>query len=315
MWRLVARRLLAVPLVLLGITFVVFVAVDLSPNDPSTAALGPYASKQAKEQFAAEHGLDDPMPVRYVRFLADAAHGDLGTSVVRGEDVSATLRDAAPVTLQLTAMALVLAVLASTLLGTLGALLRDRWPDRFVRVYSAAGVAAPDFWIGILVVQFVCVKWSLLPAGGYVPFAEDPVQWFQHLIMPATVLAIPVSATLAVVVRASVAKELGRDYVRTARGSGLPRWNVIGKHVFRNAMVGPLTLVGVVAGNLLGGAVIVESIFTLPGLGTVLITGVREGDLAPIRGVVILGATAFVLTSLIVDLLYLALNPKLRHAR
>jgi peptide/nickel transport system permease protein len=311
---LIARRLVALPLVVLGVTLVVFVGIDLAPNDPATATLGTFASKQAKERFAAEHGLDDPLPVRYVRFLGDLAHGDLGTSVVRSEKVSTMIGDALPVTLQLTAFAMAIAILASVLLGTLGALNRDRWPDAIVRGFSAGGLAAPDFWIGIVAIQFVSVRLGLLPSGGYVPLSEDPALWLQSMIMPATVLALPVAAALTAVTRASVMQELDRDYVRTARGAGLPRRVVIGKHVFRNAMMAPLTVVGIRAGYLLGGAIIVESIFTLPGLGTVLVNGIQQGDLAPVRGVAIVGATIFVLVNLVVDLLYLVLNPKLRHA-
>lgn len=311
--RLIVRRLVALPLVLLGVSLVVFVAIDLAPNDPATAALGTFVSPQAKAKFAEEHGLNDPLPIRFVRFLGDAAEGDLGTSVVRSEEVSTMLEDAIPVTLQLTAMAMAIAIAASLLLGTVAAVTRDRWPDAFVRGFSAGGLAAPDFWLGILGIQFVAVRLGLLPAGGYVPFGEDPALWLQSLIMPAVVLAIPVAAALTAVVRASVIQELDRDYVRTATGAGLPSRLVIGKHVFRNAMLAPLTLMGIRAGYLLGGAIIVESIYTIPGLGTLLIDGVQQGDLAPVRGVAIVGALIFVLVNLVVDLLYLVLNPKLRH--
>jgi peptide/nickel transport system permease protein len=312
---LILRRLIAVPVVVLGITFVVFVGIDLAPNDPATAVLGAFASPQAKQRFAEEHGLNDPLPVRFVNFLGDLSHGDLGRSVVRDENVSEMIGAALPVTLQLTALAMALAILSAVLLGTLGALNRDAWLDKVVRGYSAAGLAAPDFWLGILAIQFIAVGLGLLPSGGFVPFEDDPLLWLQSLIMPATVLAIPVSAALTAVVRSAVAQELDQDYVRTARGNGLPRRTVVGKHVFRNAMLGPLTVVGIRAGYLLGGAIIVESIFTIPGLGTVLVDGIQQGDLAPVRGVAIVGALIFVGINLVVDILYLALNPKLRHAQ
>lgn len=311
---MIVRRIAAVPLIVLGVTLVVFVATDLAPNDPATAALGAFTSEEAREQFAEQHGLNDPLPARYVRFLGDLAQGDLGSSVVRPENVSTMIERGLPVTLQLTALAMALAILAALLLGTLAALYRDRWPDALVRGFSAAGLAAPDFWLGILAVQFISVKLGLLPAGGYVPFGQDPAAWLESLILPATVLAIPIAAVLTAVVRSAVVKELGRDYVRTARGSGLPRRSVLGTHVMRNALLAPLTVVGIRAGYLLGGAIIVESIFNLPGLGSVLIESVQQGDLAPVRGVVIVGAVLFVLVNLVVDLLYLVLNPKLRHA-
>ncbi|MEN3284497.1 MAG: peptide/nickel transport system permease protein [Solirubrobacteraceae bacterium] len=311
--RLIVRRIVAVPLVVLGVIFVVFVAIDLSPNDPSTAVLGTFASKEAQQQFAAEHGLDDPLPVRFVRFLGDLPKGDLGSSVVRPEEVTTMIGQALPVTLQLTGLAMVIAIVVSLALGTVGALHRDRWPDAVARGFSAGGLAVPDFWLGILAIQFIAVKWRLLPSGGYVSFGEDPVQWLRSLILPASVLAVPVAAALTAVVRAAVVRELDRDYVRTARGNGLPMRAVVGSHVLRNAMLAPLTVVGVRAGYLLGGAIIVESIFGIPGMGTVLVNGIQQGDLAPVRGVAIVGALLFVTVNLIVDVLYLLLNPKLRH--
>lgn len=312
--RLIARRLVALPLVILGVTLVVFVAIDLAPNDPATAALGTFATADQKQAFAEAHGLNDPLPVRYVRFLGDLVQGDLGTSVTTPQSVGSMIGDALPVTLQLTGLAMLIAIVVALLLGTLAALFQDRWPDRCVRAFSAAGLAAPDFWIGILAIQFIAVRLELLPSGGFVPFSEDPGQWFKSLIMPAAVLALPVAAALTAVVRTSVIQELVRDYVRTARGAGLPPRVVLGKHVFRSAMLAPLTLVGIRAGYLLSGAIIVESIYTIPGIGTVLVNGIQQGDLAVVRGAAIVGAVIFVLVNLVVDLLYLVLNPKLRYA-
>lgn len=312
---LILRRLVALPFVVLGVTFVVFVGIDLAPNDPASAVLGTFASQQARERFAEAQGLDDPLPVRYVRFLGDLLQGDLGVSLVRPEKVSTMIGSALPVTLQLAGLAIAIAMLIALVMGTIGALNRDRWPDRVVRGYAAGGLAAPDFWIGILAIQFVSVKLGLLPSGGFVPFSQDPALWLQSLIMPAVVLALPVSAVLTAVLRSSLVQELDRDYVRTVRGAGLPRRSVIGKHVFRNAMLAPLTVIGIRAGYLLGGAIIVESIYQIPGIGTVLINGIQQGDLAPVRGVAIVGAVVFVLINLLVDVMYLTFNPKLRHAR
>jgi peptide/nickel transport system permease protein len=311
--RLVVRRLAALPFVILGVTFIVFVAIDLAPQDPSSAALGIFADEEARERFAEKHGLNDPLPARFVRFVGDAVQGDLGQSLVVPETVGEMIGRALPVTLQLTALALLIAVVLAVLVGTLAAVYRDRWPDLLARGGMAGGLAAPDFWIGILALQFVAVQWGLLPAGGFVEFSQDPVSWLQSLILPALVLAIPVGAALAVVVRAAVVAELERDYVRTARGTGLSMRSVMTKHVARNAMLAPLTVLGVRAGWLLGGAIIVESIFSIPGLGTVLIDSVRQGDLAPVRGVAIVGALVFVTINLVVDVLYLLLNPRLRE--
>jgi peptide/nickel transport system permease protein len=311
---MIARRLIGVPFVVLGVTFLIFVAIDLAPADPATAALGTFSTQAQRTQFAREHGLDDPLPVRFVRFVGDVAHGDFGQSALRSEAVGPALAAALPVTLQLTGLALLLAIVLATCAGTLAALHRDRWPDRMIRTGFSAGLAAPDFWLGILAIQLVAVKLQLLPSSGFVPIGQDPGAWLRSLILPATVLAIPVASALTAVIRTSVAGELDRDYVRTAVGAGLPTTRVVAGHVLRNAAVAPLTVLGIRAGYLVGGAIIVEQIFTIPGLGTLLITGVQQGDLAPVRGVAIVGTLLFVLVNLVVDLIQLVLDPRLRHS-
>jgi peptide/nickel transport system permease protein len=312
--RLILRRVgLLVPL-LLGVTLVVFLIVQLLPGDPATAVLGVYATKAQRATFAHEHGLDDPLPVRYARFVGDLAHGDLGVSAVSGDDVAHAVAQALPMTLQLTAVALVLAAAISLLAGVASAVTRGGRTDALLRALSVAGLAAPSFWIALLLIQVFALQLKLAPAGGYAPPSAGVGPWLQSLALPALALALPVAAGLTRVVRASVVEELDKDYVRTARGLGLPPRVVVGRNVLRNALITPMTVMGLRVGYLLSGSVIVESIFALPGIGRLLITAVNNADLALIQGIVLFATAAFIVVNLAVDVLYILLNPRLRTA-
>ncbi|TDE13525.1 ABC transporter permease [Jiangella asiatica] len=308
--RLVGRRLLLAPLILLGVSFTVFVVIDLSPNDPARAALGVFADAEQRERFAAENGLDDPLPVRYARFLADLVQLRLGESVIRPESVNDLIGMALPITVQLMVMATVIAVASSLVLGIVAAWFEGRPVDRVVSVVAAFFQAAPQFWIGLMFVQLFAVGLGVLPAGGYSPLSTGFSYWFSSLIGPAIVLALPFAAAMTRVIRASVADELAKDYVRTAIGAGLSTGTVLVGSVLRNALITPITVVGVYIGAMMSGAILVETVFNIPGMGTLLVTGVRQGDLGIVRGVAIVGAVSFVVVNVIVDLLYLVLNPR-----
>ncbi|GGQ11578.1 ABC transporter permease [Streptosporangium pseudovulgare] len=309
--RLAARRLVTLPLMLLGITLLVFVVLQFSPNDPAYNALGESASPEARAAYAAAHGLDDPLPVRYVRFLGRLAQGDLGQTAPPAAPVIDRIVTAFPLTMQLTLLALVLAVVLALALGVVGALYRDRWPDQLGRLLSIAGVAIPSFWLGILLIQEFALGLDLFPTGGYVNPADSPGGWLRSLALPAIATAIPVAASLSRLVRTSMVEELDRDYVRTATGNGLPRAVVI-RGVLRNALITPLTVLGLRVGYLLSGAVVIETIFDLPGMGKLILEGVTNGDVALVQGAVLTIALAFLVVNLVVDLLYLVVNPRIR---
>ncbi|MFC4059607.1 ABC transporter permease [Planomonospora corallina] len=309
--RLAARRLVSLPFMLLGITLLVFVVLQFSPNDPAYNALGESASPEARAAYAAEHGLDDPLPLRYARFLGQLAQGDLGYTAPPAAPVADRIATAFPLTVQLTLLGLVLAVAGALLLGVTGALFRDRWPDQLSRVLSIAGVAIPSFWLGILLIQEFALGLELLPTGGYVNPADSVSGWLRSLVLPAVAIAVPVAASLARLVRTSMVEELDRDYVRTATGNGLPRWIVV-RGALRNALITPLTVLGLRVGYLLSGAVIVETIFDLPGMGKLILDGVTNGDVSLVQGSVLTIALTFLLVNLVVDLLYLVVNPRIR---
>ncbi|MEW2352314.1 ABC transporter permease [Spirillospora sp. NPDC029432] len=312
--RMAAGRLLALIPMILGVTLFVFVVLRFSPNDPAYNALGEGSTPEAREAYAAANGLDDPLPVRYVRFLGDLLQGDLGVTAPPSRPVTGAIGTAFPLTLQLTLLSVLVGVVFALLLGVTAALFRDRWPDQLIRVVSMAGVAMPSFWLGILLIQQFALRLDWFPTGGYVNPADSFGGWLNSMALPALAVGFPVGSLLARVVRTAMVEELDRDYVRTAIGGGLPPVVVVGRNVLRNALITPLTVLGLQIGYLLSGAVVVEAIFGLPGLGTLIMQGVTAGDPALVQGVVLSIALAFLLVNLLVDILYLFANPRLKGA-
>lgn len=312
--RMVMRRLALAPLIFLGVTLAVFVMVDLSPNDPSFARLGMFASAEVREQFAEENGLNDPLLLRYWRFLVDLVHFDFGDSVVRSESVGQLISRALPITFQLMVLSVLIATILALVLGVLAAWTEGRTTDRVISAVVAVVYSAPDFWLGLLFIQVFAVGFGLFPSGGYAPLSEGIGPWLTSMAGPSIVLCLGIMAALTRIVRASMADELAKDYVITARSGGVGWPAVLFRNVLRNALITPLTVLGVIVGSLMSGAVLVETIFNIPGMGNLLITGVNQGDLGVVRGVTIVAAAAFVLTNLIVDLLHLALSPRSAEA-
>ncbi|MEO3924958.1 ABC transporter permease [Micromonosporaceae bacterium B7E4] len=313
--RMLVRRVLILIPLLLGVILFVFIVMRFSQNKPEYAYFaGANPTPEQIHQFQVENGLLDPLPLRYVRFVADLAQGDLGTSVLTNAPVLDSVLTALPLTLQLTFLGLLVGVLTALVFGVTAAIFRDRWPDQLIRVVSLGGVAAPAFWLALLMIQYLAVEQGLFPTGGYVNPADSFSGWLRSMTLPALSLSLPVAAQLTRIVRTSMVEELDRDYVRTAIGSGLPPIVVVGRNVLRNALINPLTVLGLRVGYLLGGAVVIETIFSLPGMGKLMIDGVTNGDPAVVQGVVLTIATGFVVVNLVVDILYLLVNPRLRSA-
>jgi peptide/nickel transport system permease protein len=312
-WRMIARRLMLLVPLLLGVTLAVFLAVQLLPGDPATSSLGVFADREARQLFVEQNNLDDPVWVRYPRFLGQLAQGDLGVSLTSGLPVREQIGDALPITIQLTLLAVAMAAAFALVAGVASAVRRGGALDAAVRVLSMGGLAAPGFWVGLLLIHLVAVSWGILPPGGYSPPSEGIGDWLSSLLLPSLALAIPVGASLTRVVRASMLEELEKDYVRTARSLGLAP-GVVVRNVMHNALITPLTVLGVRVGYLLSGAVLIETIFNLPGTGQLLVDAVDDGDLAMIQGLVLVSTTLFVLVNLAVDVCYLLLNPRIREA-
>jgi peptide/nickel transport system permease protein len=311
--RMLLGRILALIPLLLGVILFVFVVMQFSPVDPALAAFdGGNATAAQLEQFRRENGLLDPWPVQYVHFVWHLIQGDFGTSVITKQPVADTIATALPLTVQLTLLGLFIAIVLSVILGVTSALFRDRWPDQLIRIVTLAGLAAPAFWIALLLVQWLAVGQGLFPTSGYVSMNDSFGGWLNSMTLPAVSLALPVAAQLTRIIRTSMVEELDKDYVRTARGGGLPPVVVVGRNVLRNALVNPLTVLGLRVGYLLGGAVVIETMFALPGMGQNMIQAVLDGDVSKVQGFVITIAVGFVLVNLIVDVLYLIANPRLR---
>ena len=311
--RLIGRRLLQLPLMLLGITFLVFFVMSFSPVDPARTALGETASPEALEAYREQHGLNLPLLVRYVQFLGGLLHGDLGTYSARSLPVIDEVAKAFPVTLSLTFFGLLIAVVVALILGILAAVYRDRWPDQLIRIVGVASLSTPSFWLAILLIQLFTLTWDILPASGKLPdFAEDPAGWVARMTLPALALAVPVIGQLSRVVRTAMVEELDKDYVRTALGAGIPRPVVVARNVLRNALITPVTVLGLRIGYLLGGAVVIEIIFAIPGMGTLILNGVTNNEPNLVQGVTLAVSVAFVVINIIVDLLYVLINPRIR---
>ncbi|WP_422070645.1 ABC transporter permease [Streptomyces hoynatensis] len=311
---LVRRILLLVPM-MLGIVLFVFLVMQLSDMDPAAAYYkGANPTQEQLHAFREENGLLDPLPVRYVHFVGDLLHGDMGISVLTKSPVLDQVTTAMPLTIQLTLLGLGIAIVLALLLGVTAALYRDRLADQVIRVVSLTGVAAPGFWLALLMIQYLAVETGWFPTGGYVNPADSFTGWLESLTLPAFALSLPIAAQLTRIVRTAVVEELDKDYVRTAIGGGLPPVVVVGRNVLRNALINPLTVLGLRVGYLLGGAVVTETIFSLPGMGKLMIDAVQNGDPAVVQGVVITTAVCFVFVNLVIDILYLLVNPRLRSA-
>ncbi|WP_091228201.1 ABC transporter permease [Microbacterium sp. 3J1] len=311
--RLIGRRLLQLPVMILGITFLVFFVMSFSPVDPARTALGETASPEALEAYREKYGLDLPLLVRYVNFLLGLVQGDLGTYSARSLPVIDEVVRAFPVTLALTFLGLLIAVIVAFVIGVLAAVYRDRWPDQVIRVFGVASLSTPSFWLAILLIQLFTLTLNVLPASGPLPdFWADPSGWLARMTLPAVALAVPVIGQLSRVVRTSMVEELDRDYVRTALGAGIPRVVVVGRNVLRNALITPVTVLGLRIGYLLGGAVVIEIIFAIPGMGTLILNGVTNNEPNLVQGVTLAVSLAFVVINIIVDLLYVLINPRIR---
>lgn len=310
--RLALRRILVLPVMLLGVSLLVFVVLQFSPNDPAYNALGVGASEEARAAYAAEHGLDQPLPVRYVSFLGQLIQGDLGMTAPPAAPVADRVAEAFPLTLELTLLGTGGGIVMALAMGVIGALWRDRWPDQVTRFISVAGVALPPFWLAILLIQQFSLGLGIFPTGGYVPPVESFSGWLMSMTLPAIAVAVPVGAQLARLVRTSLVEELDRGYVRTARGNGLPQWLVL-RSALRNALITPLTVLGWRFAYALGGAVVIETIFDLPGMGQLLLTGVTNADVALVQGAVLTVAASLLVVNLVIDLLHVVVNPRIRE--
>ena len=318
MLRYLFQRFIAVIPTLLGVSLLVFVAIRLVPGDAITTMLGTEAGMLTDTQRASLEryfGLDKPAGEQYITWLGNAVQGDLGYSVRHGKPVLDLILDRFPVTAELALLSMIIALVTGISIGTLSAVMHNSVIDVVGRLFSLVGLAAPNFLVGTLLIYVLSVYFGILPnAGNYVELNEDPVENLKQLIFPALTLGLSFSASVMRTTRSAMLEVLGEDYVRTAHSKGLRPRTVIFRHALRNAFIPVVTLAGVELGYLLGGAVIVEKIFALPGLGRLALTAISQRDYALIQGATLFIAINFVVINLLVDLIYAILDPRISYA-
>jgi peptide/nickel transport system permease protein len=305
------RRLPSLLLTLLLISLVTFVVVQVVPGDPAQLILGTEAPPEALADLRAQLGLDRPLPLQYLSSLSGVLRGDLGVSLRHGRPVAALIAERLPVTLSLAILSLALAVLLAVPLGILAAVRQHSALDYGVLVFAQAGLALPSFWVGILLILLFALSWRWLPSGGYVPWGQSPLGALRSLAMPVLALGLPVAGVLARLVRASMLEELAHDHIRTARAKGLSEAQVIVRHALRNALIPTVTLLGLQLGFLLGGSIIIEQVFALPGVGRLVLFAINNRDLPLIQGLVLFIAALVVTINFLVDMAYTWLDPRI----
>ena len=298
------RLLLAIP-IMLGVVFIVMVSLEFIPGDPVRLMLGQFATEEMVANLNKTLGLDQPLPVRYVTYLGNLAQGDLGRSLNDRRLVTEIIGEALPVTLQLTGAALLIAVLLGIPLGVLSAARPNSVLDNVVRVLSLAGLSMPVFWTGLVFIVFFSVQLGWFPVSGR-------GSW-RHVVLPAVTLALPSVAILARMTRASVLEVLQEDFVRTARSKGLHTRKVLFKHTLRNALIPVTTALGLILGQMLGGAVLTETVFAWPGIGRLTVFAIFNRDLVLVQGIVLILALMYVLVNLLVDLSYSLIDPRVTY--
>jgi peptide/nickel transport system permease protein len=309
--RLLGRWLLTAVPIVFGVSVLTFVLASLVPGDAARAVLGINASPEQHAALRRELGLDQPLWTQYWDWLTAALRGDLGTSITSGDSVTHQLGTRLEVTLSLVVGAIVVAGVVGVGLGVFSAL-RGGFAGRLVDVVSLLGLAIPSYWFGLVLATLFAVTWQLFPATGYVPFGESPGGWLASLVLPVLTLGLTTSAGVAKQTRDSVRGELDRDYVTVLRARGLSERSVIYKHVLRNAAPPVVTVLGLVFIGLLSGAVLVETVFVLPGLGGLAVTATAAHDIPVIQGVAVIFTLVVVAVNLLIELAYAALNPKVR---
>ena len=307
-----SRRLFAALITLILATVVVFAVVEVLPGDPALVMLGTDARPDTLAALRAQYGFDQPLPTRYIRWIGGLLTFDLGASHAYGTSVAKLIGDRLQVTLPLGALALGWAVLVAVPLGVFAAWKHGRPGDWGVMGFTQIGISIPNFWFGIVLVLLFAVTWQIFPAGGFPGWKQDATKSVLSLILPALSLSLSEIAILARVTRSAMLDTLREDYVRTARAKGAPESTVLFRHALRNALIPVTTVAGLIAGFLIAGAVIIESVFRLPGVGQLVYDSINNRDLIVIKNVVVLFTILVLVVNLLVDLAYALLDPRPR---
>jgi len=305
------RLALAIPTILI-VTVLVFLLQQLLPGDPALAMAGDEVDEQSLAELRIKYGLDQPIVIQYLRWLGGALVGDLGYSIRNSVGVTDLVLTKLGVTMQLAVASMAIALLIGVPLGVISAAKRGSIADFCANAFALSGISVPSFWLGIVLILIFSVNLRIFPASGYVPFSEDPWRCIMGFVLPSFVLGTGIAGVLMRHTRSAMLQSLGTDYVRTARAKGLREQRVVLRHALRNALIPVVTLGAIEFGQLLAGAVLTEQIFSIPGFGKLLVDGVLYRDYAVVQGLVLVAAILFILASLIADILYFLINPRLR---
>lgn len=309
----VFRRLMATIPVMGVVAIGVFALLHVTPGDPAVIIAGDYATTEDIARIRAKLGLDRPLLTQVGIWLGGIVRGDLGTSIFSGLPVSTLIAQRAETTVALTILAMLISVSVGVPLGVIAAWKRGSWIDRVVMILAVSGFSMPVFWLGFVLVYVFAISFGWLPVQGYVSFRVDSGRFLSHLILPAVTLSVIYMALIARMTRASMLGVLNEDYIRTAFAKGLPSRGVLLRHALRNASLPVVTIIGIGFALLIGGAVVTESVFALPGLGRLTVDAILRRDYPIIQGVILVVSGIYVLINLVVDLLYVVLDPRIRY--
>ena len=313
MSRLIAVRVLqAVPVILI-VSVLAFLLITLLPGDPAVVIAGDQASPAAIAAVRHNLGLDKPLIEQLGIWFIHLLQGNFGSSLMLNQSVLSAMGERLPVTLSLAALSILITLPAGIFAGVIAAYYRQTWVDTLVMTLALIGVSAPAFWIAILSVLFFGVYLRWLPTSGYMPFLQNPALWLRSLVLPALILSLFQIGFLARMTRSAMLEALGQDFVRTARAKGLSEWKAVGKHAFRNALILIVTAIGILLSTAIGGSVVLEQVFALPGVGRLVVQGILARDYPLVQGVMLIYGFAFVVINLAVDLLYTLLDPRVRY--
>lgn len=311
MLRLVIARFIALLLVMFGIAVITFFSIRLVPGDVVDVMLGEFNDPEVAAELRRHMGLDRPLHVQFVEWLGGLTRGDLGRSFRTGEPVTQAIMRRLPATLELTAAALIISLLVGIPVAVLSATRRNSIVDVVTRLISMIGISMPHFWLGILLILLLSVHLHALPSGGYAPFDAGLRESLRFLIMPALTLGLGLAAVTMRMTRSAMLEVLGQSYIRTARAKGLRETTVIYTHAMKNAFIPVVTVIGIQVGRLLGGTVVIEEVFSWPGIGSMIVRAIFQRDYPLIQGGVMVLAFFFVFANLIVDILYICIDPRL----
>ncbi|MEX0654787.1 MAG: ABC transporter permease [Phycisphaeraceae bacterium] len=299
---------------LFGVAVVLFVLVRVVPGDPADAILGQFPTESERQRIRELYRLDQPLPLQFTVWFTRAVQGDLGYSSYNHEPVTASIADALPVTLQLALMSLAFAVLVGIPLGIFAAIRQGRFLDYLCSSFGVLGVSIPNFWLGTMLILLFAFYLRIMPSAGVPQFSDDPLGNLHAMLMPTLALGTAVAAVIMRMTRSSLLEVLGQDYVRTARAKGLAPRRVVTRHALRNALIPILTITGIQTGYLLGGSVVIEQVFGLQGVGSLVFNAATTRDYFLLQAVVLLIAALFITINLAVDLLYGLVDPRMRKA-